>query len=419
MDSIQLYALELFRSNRNLFITGGAGVGKSFFVRSITNDNPFKPVIVTSTTGISAMLIGGRTIHSWSGVGMFDNKQNVDFYYNKIRKNRNALNTWRNTKCLVIDEISMMHPAFLDLLNSLAKLLRNSIKPFGGIQLILVGDFYQLPPIPFKDENNNNEEVKFSFEAKCWNELELNPINFTHIYRQNELELMNVLNKVRTGNLDTNVVNYLTNLTNNKPLDELYTYVFPTKKKVADYNQLMLNKLDSEVREYKFSVSFKPNYNKDYFTFPKDSLIEDNLILKKGCFVMCIFNLDFDSGIVNGTQGIVIDFNKSTGYPIVKFNNGIIHYMEPNTWAFDNYSITQIPLILAYSLTVHKMQGSSIEKLAIDIGKHIFECGQSYVALSRCTNSKYLHISSFEPDRIKVNDKVTNFYNEIFNYNLN
>ena len=423
MDNSQQFAVELFEEGANLFITGGAGVGKSHFIRTISKSNPFKPVIITSTTGISAMLVGGRTIHSWSGVGMFDESKPFDVYFQRIKKNKYLTAAWKSTKCLVIDEISMMHPAFLDLLNNLAKTIRANNKPFGGIQLILVGDFYQLPPILNKDDEtkinseqkDNKNKKHFCFESSCWNELNLVPVCFTHIYRQNEKDLMDVLNKVRIGNIDTQVVSYLQDLTKNKPTDELYTHVYPTKRKVSEYNQLMLDKLPDDIREFKAKVNFKSTFNTTFFNFPKDTLIDETLKIKKGCFVMCIFNIDFDSGIVNGSQGIIEDFHKNNGYPIVKFSNGVTRVMEPHTWQFEGFSIEQIPLIVAYSVTVHKMQGSSIEKLTIDIGKHIFECGQSYVALSRCTNSKHLHVASFSPEKIRVNEKVSEFYKNTFN----
>lgn len=407
----QEVAFEYFKDNHNLFITGGAGVGKSYFVKQLCRFN--QNIVITSTTGISAMLIGGKTIHSWSGVGMFDEKKPLEQYFEKINKNKFILNTWKKTKVLVIDEISMMHPKFLDLLNKLGKIIRNNTKPFGGIQVILVGDFYQLPPIITKDASGNRPNETFCFEADCWNELKLKIVNLTKIFRQNEKDLMDTLNKVRIGKIDDNVVSYLNMLSTNEKTDDFYTHVFPTKRKVADYNHRMLEQLEGDYHEFQYSVSFSEKFNKEYFRFPKDTLIEEKLIVKKNCFVMCIFNLDFDSGIVNGSQGIIKDFCKSSGNPIVQFNNGVERYIDAHTWSFEGFNITQIPLIVAYSVTVHKMQGSSIDKLSVDIGEHIFECGQTYVALSRCMNSKNLHISHLCVDKIRVNKKVKEFYENL------
>lgn len=404
-DQDHMLAYKLFRDGRNLFITGGAGVGKSHFIRNIRNINE-KVKAFTSTTGISSILIYGTTIHSWSGIGYFDPEKNFKDYYDKIKKNRTLINRWKRVQVLIIDEISMIHPKMLELLDYLAKAIRLNSRPMGGIQLLLVGDFFQLPSI------TNTSEKIYAFEIPIWNELIEHTIEFKHVYRQNEKQLMDVLNKIRIGKIDNNVVKYIKLLSNNPNYNENYTHLFPTKKKVQSFNTKMLNKLEGEPIEYKYEVQFKPNFNVAYFNFPKDTLVEENLIVKKGAFVMVNKNIDFENKIVNGTQGFISGFTEYND-PIVEFSSGYTKVMFKETWEYDGYTIRQYPLMLAWAITTHKSQGSSIEKLSIDIGNNIFEEGQSYVALSRCTSSKYLHISNFDKNSIMVNQKVLDFYNSI------
>jgi len=422
MDALQEYAYNKFKSGQNLFITGGAGVGKTHFIKTIIAEyaaSGQKGLALTSTTGISALLVGGRTIHSWSGLGLYDPTKPASTYIDKIKKKRFLVNQWKNTKVLIIDEVSMMHPAMLDCLNAVGKAIRGSTAPMGGVQTILVGDFFQLPPIINEDTKPNKEAFQqFCFETNAWKELDLQTIEFTKIYRQSEKQLMDVLNKIRIGKADPNVIKYLRRLMTNPNYNKNYTHVFPTKRKVADYNNQMLAEIEEPEKRFKAVVEFDPQFNKDFFKFPKDTLIEEELVVKKGCFVMCIFNLDFDQKVVNGSQGIITGFNEKSGHPTVQFDSGALMTIQPHTWEMEGYSIIQYPLMVAYSVTVHKIQGSSIEKLSIDIGKNIFETGQSYVALSRCTNSNYLHISRLSPDKIMANKKVLDFYSEIQKQNI-
>ena len=417
MDQLQEYAYNQFKSGRNLFITGGAGVGKTHFIKTIIAEYGSKGLALTSTTGISALLVGGRTIHSWSGLGLYDPTKAASTYIDKIKKKRFLVNQWKNTKVLIIDEISMMHPAMLDCLNAVAKNIRANDWPMGGIQTILVGDFFQLPPIIIEEfgKKRGDAEPQFCFETNAWANLDLETIEFTKIYRQSEKQLMDVLNKIRVGKADTNVVKYLNRLTNNPNYNKNYTHVFPTKRKVADYNNQMLASIEEPEKRFKAVIDFDDKFNREFFKFPKDTLIEEELVVKKGCFVMCIFNLDFDQKVVNGSQGIITGFHEKSGHPIVQFDCGTLMTLQPHVWEMEGYSISQYPLMVAYSVTVHKIQGSSIEKLSIDIGKNIFETGQSYVALSRCTNSNYLHISHLAPERIMANEKVVKFYRDIAN----
>lgn len=416
MDPIQRNALNLFRQGYNLFITGGAGVGKSYFVNQIKNDDVLKNTVITSTTGVSAVIIGGRTIHSWSGIGLFDENVSFDTYLAKIQKKKNIVTSWKKTNILIIDEISMMHPKMLDLLNYIGKRIRCNEKPMGGIQVILVGDFYQLPPI--RINNKDKDSQSYCFEADSWNEIVDYSIEFKKIYRQNDTDLIDALNKIRVGNVDKDVVKYLNSFKNNPNYNHNYTHLFPTKTKVKDFNDMMLSKINETSKIFDYEVkATKPDMNPKLFKFPKDCLIEEKLVLKKGSFIMVNYNIDFDRGIVNGSQGVVIDFHPQTGNPIIELTNGTRLNVSKNIWNFDGFEVIQYPLMLAWAITIHKSQACSIEKLSVDVGNHIFESGQSYVALSRCTNTKYLHISYVNPQRILVSSRVKRFYDNLIEDN--
>lgn len=410
----QQKALDWFKKGKNLFITGSGGCGKTVWIKNLIHESKGQIITYTSTTGISALHLGGKTIHSWSGIGLFDESKSFESYYESIIKKPIKRTAWKNTHILVIDEISMMPPEMLDCLDYIGRKIRNrDSEPFGGIQVILVGDFYQLPPI-----NKENKPKVFAFDAKCWNTLVHHCIEFKHIYRQNDRDLTRILNRVRIGDIDNIVDSYLSQFINNPNYDlSNYTHIYPTKVKVSLHNEKMLQNIkDEPIKEYKYNVMFKNKYDPKWFIFPKDTLIEEILRVKKGAFVMVNKNLDFDAGIVNGTQGTIVGFNTVTNDPIVSFHNGkTIMNIYKEQWDFDGYTIQQYPLMLAYAITIHKSQGCSIERLAIDIGSNVFEEGQTYVALSRCVSKQHLNIMTYNKNHILTNNRVKDFYKLIMN----
>lgn len=408
LNAEQQKALTYFKEGKNLFITGSGGCGKTVWIKNLACETNGRIITYTSTTGISSLHLGGKTIHSWSGLGLFDETKSFESYYDNIIKKPVKRNAWKKTNILVIDEISMMSPEMLDCLDYIGRRIRNrEAEPFGGIQIILVGDFYQLPPI-----NKDNKPKRFAFDAKCWNTLIHHSIEFKHIYRQNDLDLTQILNKVRIGDIDDNVDTYLSQFINNPNYNiSNYTHIFPTKFMVTLHNEKMLQNISEPVKEYKYNVMFNNRYDPKWFIFPKDTLIEETLRVKKGAFVMINKNLDFDLGIVNGTQGTIIGYNPLTNDPIVSFHNGkTIMNINKEKWEFDGYTIEQYPLMLAYAITIHKSQGCSIERLAIDIGSNVFEEGQTYVAISRCISKEHLHIMKYNNRHILTNDRVRDFY---------
>lgn len=414
LDRQQKNTLTLFSSNYNLFLTGSAGTGKSFLVKKMVEqfqseypDNP-EAMVVTSTTGLSSLNINGRTIHSWSGLTPSQDLDDLEGFLTQTRKNHKRLNNWLYTKVLVIDEISMLDAKILDFLDQSAKRLRNNEEPFGGIQVVLTGDFYQLPPV----SRLTGKNIPFSFKAECWNSLIDYTICLTKSHRQEEKDLIRFLNYIRVGEINQFVKEQLQRYHQNLNYDDEYTHLYPNLSDVDGYNQMKLNQLTDPIVTSTAKLISKPNKNSEFNVFPKDSVIVEQLALRKGAFIIINKNIDPLRGLVNGKQGIFQGIN-SEGQLTIRTREGRYFNLPKARWEFSNFYVEQYPVRLAWALTIHKSQGMGIERLCVDIGHNIFSDGQAYVALSRATNSEYLYIKNYSEGAIKANSEVVEFYREI------
>ena len=435
----QLKAFNLFKEGKNLFITGPGGTGKSALINTLVNYSTLNnlKLQVCAMTGCAALLLNcnASTLHSWAGIGIA--KGNIDDITQKVIKNRFKVKNWLQTNILIIDEVSMLSKKLLLLLDNIAKRAKKRpFTPFGGMQIIFCGDFYQLPPVGNNEDPDSNE---FCFNTPLWNTLFKNEniIQLNKIFRQDDQIYIKALCQIREGILTKSSYNALLscvkkelNLQDNmKP-----TILLPTKSKVNKINFKYLNDLNSEsfiIKSLKVVDDFSTLSTDDKnirlqltasdIDFEHDYLInncmcENELELKIGAQVMCIINLDMEGStkICNGSQGIIIGFDK--GLPKVKFTNGDIRVITYHTWYSERLpgiGIKQVPLILAWALTIHKAQGATLEYAEIDAGSSIFECGQVYVALSRVKSLNGLSLTSFDPQKIKVHKKVKDFYNSI------
>ena len=436
----QQIAFNKYIQGQNIFITGPGGSGKSELIRKIYHhaNSCGKMIQVTALTGCAAVLLncGAKTLHSWAGIGL--GNTTVEKMVDKLKKNRFAKDIWTSTTVLVIDEISMLSLKLFDALNQIGKAIRRSNKPFGGIQVIFSGDFYQLPPVGDRDDPDTQ---RFCFESEEW--LNVFPIScqipLKKIFRQTNIEYSTILNQIREGKLKSKSNDLLCKYVGRVPDVNLVvepTKLFPTRMKVDNINNNRMIKLPGE------EIIFNLKYNKDLemskservsranFT-DKDiqmelDFIANNLIcdkelkLKIGAQVMSIINITPQNGnsieICNGSQGIITGICEMTGCPRVKFNNGIEQVMMRHIWSSDKIpgiGVTQIPLILAWALTIHKSQGATLDAAEIDVGSGIFECGQTYVALSRVKSLEGLYLSSYDVSKIKINIKVRNFYDNL------
>lgn len=408
LDKYQKNAIQLFKGGYNLFITGSAGSGKSFLIRKLIeeyhqlSDSTKQGISITSTTGISSLNINGITIHSWAGITPHTDFSDVDDFVSSIKRNYKKYNNWKYTRVLVIDEISMLNLAMFDFLHKAAMKLRRNTQPFGGIQLVVVGDFFQLPPV------SAGANADFVFKSVYWSELIDYSIVLKKIHRQKENDLITFLHKIRLGIRDASVQESLQHYHDNPNYNSNYTHLYPNKSNVKVYNLTKVFALEGDTIERAAIMTKKGGHT---YAFPQESVIEENLILKINAFVIINKNIDSKKGLVNGRQGTFLGFVNSCAK--VQTRDGNIHYIERARWEFPNYYVDQYPLRLAWALTIHKSQGMGIEKLSVDIGSNIFDDGQVYVALSRATNSEFLHVKSYSLSSIRANKQVKRFYRRL------
>lgn len=428
----QEYAYSLMKTGKNVFITGGGGVGKSHVInRFIQEYRPIRKIGITSTTGISALLIGGSTLHSYLGIGLGEGT--YEAVVKRIKNNKLKVKRWKELQTLIIDEVSMLTPELFDKLEYIARTLRRNSQPFGGIQLILSGDFLQLPCV-----NTDN----FCFEANTWKTCVTHIVHLDEIVRQSDKQFQECLSAIRMGEIKPEHREYLEQCIGKKLKNEIGikpTLLFPKNHMVDNYNTKMLEKeaaKSGEIIEYEMVLEkHKPDPKdlvaagyvneeilsimKEYEVIP-DKLIKncpavENLQLTLGCQVMLLINLDIESGLVNGSRGIVSEFVE--GIPVVSFMNGIKILIDFHTWEFkkDEFivaTLTQIPLRLGYSFSIHKSQGSTIDLVEMDLSD-VFEYGMAYVALSRVKDISGLSIRNICWEKIKAHPKAIEFYKNL------
>ena len=410
-------ALAIMLRGENIFLTGPAGTGKSEIITQFMKQRPrSKRVHVTSTTGISAIKIKGRTIHSFAGIGT--GSADVQRLITHILKERKLKEKWRSVDVLIIDEISMLSAELFDKLEEIAKCIRQSVETFGGIQIILCGDFPQLP----------NVEGDFCFQAESWNRVVGdNIVELTSIMRQDDILFQKCQNAVRLGEIDEGTKKLFEErigATLDKNFDGILpTRLFPTNRQVDILNDEELDKLAEDGREfiqYDMEITTYPNVKTQWIDstieqFVKRTIFPTSIQLCIGAQVMLLSNIDQDAGLVNGSRGVITEFIEQD--PKVRFVNGRELVISKSTIEHeDNHKpilrATQIPLKVAYATTIHKSQGSSLDCVEIDLGE-IFECGQAYVALSRARTLKGLVLKSIRFDQIKAHPLALDYYKKI------
>ena len=445
----QQAAFNKYIQRKNIFITGPGGTGKSTLIKQIQLDaeRKGKKIQVCALTGCAAVLLQckAKTIHSWSGIGLGNGE--IPFYVQKIQKNFYKKKVWKQVEILIVDEISMMSQKLFDMLDAIGKAVKKNCRPFGGIQVIFLGDFYQLPPIGDKDEP---ETMRFCFESDEWNNTfeKENIIQLKKIFRQTDKIYTKILNQIREGRLSKSSYEKLNGLVGRKVTSDITvqpTKLYPTRNSVDSINRHKMTELKTVGFEYKIkylrslpviengkaklksttSVEddaiekiYTPEQIDNEIKYIHNNLLCDDIVtLKVGSQVMCIVNIEQATGemICNGSQGIVVRFNELC-LPVVKYTNQCEMVMNYHIWESDvipGIGVSQIPLILAWAITIHKSQGATMDMAEIDVGSGVFECGQTYVALSRVKSLDGLYLTSFDPNKILINRKVRDFYDRL------
>lgn len=435
LNTEQSAALDAVKRGKNIFLTGAGGTGKTHTIRAITEWAAITGIefAVTALTGCAALLLStahvkAKTLHSWAGIGLATEAPHA--LVEAVKRNKAALRRWQKTQILVIDEISMMTPELLEKLDLIARHVRKRLDlPFGGLQLILAGDFCQLPPVTrgISDEST----TRFAFESPVWTTLIHENHELTQIVRQADPTFQRILMEARTGDLSEESIRILKS---RKGLPWQTQEIRPTllytlNAKISEINAENMTALTGERATFAAVTIERERVGRSRITTPispahpdvqralerldKDAPYDATLELAVGAQVMLVSNVDQERGLVNGARGVVTGYSPA-GLPMVRFVStpGPVVIDRVNWWLDDYESIgrAQIPLKIAYALTIHKSQGATLDSALISIGSSTFEYGQAYVALSRVKSLESLYLHSFNPSQICCHPAVKRFY---------
>ena len=397
----QAQTLEILKTGANVFLTGEPGAGKTYVLNQyvdwlLASDIS---VAITASTGIAATHIGGITIHSWSGIGARDTLTQYDL--DSIATSEKTVRRVKKARVLVIDEISMLDGRVLDMVESVCRGIKQSADPFGGMQVILVGDFFQLPPIAGRGEMS-----RFAFESRSWESARFMTCYLTEQHRQEDELLLGLLNSIRKNDVDESHYTLLSEQTDIGFTDIEPTKLYTHNSDVDSMNTSRLQELNTAKAFFKMeSMGSKPLLQ----GLVKNCLSPEVLELRKEAMVMCTKN-NFETGYVNGTLGRVIDFDREDGFPIIETSDGRTIKMVPQSWIIEEdgkikAEIVQVPLRLAWAITVHKSQGMSLDAAEIDL-RNAFTYGQGYVALSRVRSLAGMKVIGLNSQALLVDPRV-------------
>lgn len=393
-------ALEILKTGGNVFLTGEPGAGKTFVINQYITwlEAAGLKVAITASTGIAATHIGGMTIHSWSGIGIRDTLTPYDL--DKISSNEKTVKRIKKAQVLVIDEISMLDGSVLEMVDKVCRVVRQKAEPFGGLQVIFVGDFFQLPPI-----TKQGDMMRYAFESRSWEDARPLICYITEQYRQEDEMFLSLLKSIRSGEIEEE---HFTLLEEQKEIG--YEDVEPTRlythnADVDAVNTGKLKELSGPVRKFTMTGLGSKQLQQ---SLAKNCLSPELLEIKEEAMVMCTKN-NFEAGYVNGTLARVTGFD-ADGMPIIKTTEGKVITMKPTSWEVREdtklvASVEQVPLRLAWAITVHKSQGMSLDAAEIDLSK-AFVYGQGYVALSRVRSLAGLKMLGMSANALQVDPKI-------------
>ena len=401
---LQKEALSILKLGHTTFLTGAAGSGKSFVLREYVDYLRRHGIkyAVTASTGIASTYINGSTIHSWSGIGIKDKLNKFDL--ENIEEKKNYYKRWTETQVLIIDEVSMLHKNIVDSLDRVAKHMRRNDLPFGGMQIVFSGDFFQLPPVVRDFSNSVDREGVYAFLSDSWKEAKPVICYLTEQFRQDDNDLSNLLNAIRAGDIDEEHWEILKK-TYKEGSNDSHIKLYTHNVNVDEINNQNFENLKGEVYEYEMITKGKGTLVE---SLKNNCLAEEMLRLKIGAKVICIKN-DPERKFMNGSMGIISHF-EDDDMPVVKLNDGKTVKMKSDVWKIEEdgkvkAEITQIPLKHAWAITIHKSQGMTLDNAEIDLSR-AFGSGMGYVALSRLRSIKGLNLKGIHNQALEISQTV-------------
>ncbi|XP_059953164.1 ATP-dependent DNA helicase PIF1 isoform X4 [Mesoplodon densirostris] len=401
----QAAVLRVVLKGRSIFFTGSAGTGKSYLLKRILGSLPPTGTVATASTGVAACHIGGTTLHAFAGIG---SGQAPLAQCVALAQRPGVRQGWLNCQRLVIDEISMVEADLFDKLEAVARAVRQQSKPFGGIQLIICGDFLQLPPV-----TKGSQPPQFCFQAKSWRRCVPVTLELTEVWRQTDQTFISLLQAVRLGRCSDEVTRQLRATAAHRVGRDgiVATRLCTHQDDVALTNERQLQELPGEVHSFE-AMDSDPEQAR---TLDAQCPVSQLLQLKLGAQVMLVKNLAVSRGLVNGARGVVVGFEaEGRGLPQVRFLCGVTEVIRADRWMVQAtggrlLSRQQLPLQLAWAISIHKSQGMSLDCVEISLGR-VFASGQAYVALSRARSLQGLCVLDFDPMVVRCDPRVLSFY---------
>ncbi len=396
-------ALNILKSGENCFITGSAGTGKTYLLNQYIDYLKVRKVspVVTAPTGIAASHLNGQTIHSFFALGIRDSIDST--FIRSLSAKKHLVKRFNELKVLIIDEISMVSPEMFSMIDKILRAFKEPFAPFGGIQVVVCGDFFQLPPV-----SKEAKEKRFAWQAEAWRELEFNSCYLDTKFRQNDDRLITLLDDIRSGEISKPSYELIDErISATMELNYSPTKLYTHNMDVDRINLQELEKLDG--KEHIFAHTSK-GVKRGIDKIFSMSLVQEDITLKKDAVVIFIKNSP-DGRYINGTTGIVTSFDLTDGLPYVKTANGDSIKAEAEEWTLEDddgkkvATVNQVPLRLAWAITVHKSQGMTLDAAQIDLSK-TFETGQGYVALSRVKNSSGLKLIGINDMALRVDPLI-------------